>query len=391
MQRKVRSSFLADMKLMILILLLVEFVRGAVLVSLLPIYGSAQLGLTADVIGIAISAHYITDTVLKIGIGYLLDRFSMKRIVQAGLVISLIGVGLMPFSTLPWMFIGSSALYGIGMSPIWIACLMKVPEEQRATGMGYLYTVWLLGLGSGPIVCNILLDYSYSFTYWLLAVLSALAAAFSFLIRRDDVGVPLARIPLRRQWKALRIKLIRMRMLLPGMILQTMAASMLVPILPAFAADRLHLSGTQYSILLTAGGLFAVLGLVPMGKLSDKLGGRRGFLAIGFILFAFGLYALAWEPSFWYCLIIAIGLGLSYSAILPSWNALLAAYVPQKQEGVGWGLLSTFEGVGVMIGPIVGGVIATASGDTAVFWTSAIIFLLIGLFYAMLRQIGVRE
>lgn len=379
----------ADMRLLSVILFIVEFVRGAVLVSLLPIYGARSLGLSPDVIGLAISAHYITDTLLKIAIGYLLDRFSPRLIVQISLVIALAGVYALQFASLPWMFIGAAAIYGIGMSPVWIVCLTRVSEEHRATQMGFLYTIWLFGLGSGPIICNILLDYSSNMTYNLLVILSIVATLISFFLKKSNQQA-VHHIPLKAQIRALRDKLVSMKQLLPGMILQTTGASMLIPILPGFATHELGLSGAQYSILLTVGGLCAVGGLIPMGKLSDRLGGNRWFLVVGFIAFAFGLYVLAWGLSFWYCLVIAVGLGLSYSAILPTWNALLATYVPPKQEGVGWGLLSTFEGVGVMIGPILGGVIALWGGETAVFWTSAILFGLIGLYYSTLKKIGVR-
>lgn len=379
----------ADMRLLSVILFIVEFVRGAVLVSLLPIYGARSLGLSPDVIGLAISAHYITDTLLKITIGYLLDRFSPRLIVQISLVIALAGVYALQFASLPWMFIGAAAIYGIGMSPVWIVCLTRVSEEHRATQMGFLYTIWLFGLGSGPIICNILLDYSSNMTYNLLVILSIVATLISFFLKKSNQQA-VHHIPLKAQIRALRDKLVSMKQLLPGMILQTTGASMLIPILPGFATHELGLSGAQYSILLTVGGLCAVGGLIPMGKLSDRLGGNRWFLVVGFIAFAFGLYVLAWGLSFWYCLVIAVGLGLSYSAILPTWNALLATYVPPKQEGVGWGLLSTFEGVGVMIGPILGGVIALWGGETAVFWTSAILFGLIGIYYSTLKKIGVR-
>lgn len=383
------NGFKAEIRLLSVILFIVEFVRGAVLVSLLPIYGAKTLGLAPDVIGIAISAHYIVDTLLKIVIGYLLDRFSSRLIVQTGLIISLAGVYLLQFAHLPWMFIGAAALYGIGMSPLWIVCLTKVTEEHRATQMGHLYTIWLVGLGSGPIVCNILLDYSTAWTYKLLVILSVLACFLTFFMRKG-IRSTLQRMPLREQYAALRLQLSKMKLLLPGMILQTTAASMLLPILPSFASHQLGLSGTQYSILLTAGGICAVVGLIPMGKLADRLGGKRWFLGVGFGALAVFLYILAWGLPFWYCLLIAIGLGLSYSAVLPTWNALLATYVPPKQEGIGWGLLSTFEGVGVMIGPVLGGMIALWSGETAVFWTSAIIFALIGLFYATIKQIGAK-
>ncbi|WP_424768698.1 MFS transporter [Paenibacillus sp. sgz302251] len=373
----------AEMRLICVILFIVEFVRGAVLVSLLPIYGSKTLGLSHDVIGAAISAHYITDTLLKIAIGYLLDRFSFKIVVQTGLILSLAGVYLLQFAELPWMFIGAAALYGIGMSPIWIVCLTKVSEEQRATQMGFLHTIWMVGLGSGPIVCNILLDFSVSFTYLLLVSLSMLACLLTFFMSKNK-AVPTERTPMRKQLSILRERLGQMKLLLPGMILQTMGASMLLPILPSFANRELGLSGTQYSILLTVGGACAAAGLIPMGRLSDKLGGKKWFLVVGFTVFALALYLLAWSLTFWYCLLIAIALGLSYATILPAWNALLAAYVPPKQEGLGWGILSTFEGIGVMIGPVAGGFIAAWNGETSVFWISALLFGLIGVFYLWL-------
>jgi MFS family permease len=372
--------FGAEMRLIAVILFLVEFVRGAVLVSLMPIFGAKTLGLAPDAIGAAISVHYLTDTLLKMAIGYLLDRFSYRIVVLVGLIISLAGIYLLQFSTLPWMFIGAAALYGIGMSPIWIVCLTKVSDQQRATQMGLLYTIWMVGLGSGPIVCNILLDYSIPNTYRLLILLSALACGLAFFMKRARAVTP-HRLPFREQTRILKERLGRMRLLLPGMILQTMGASMLVPILPAFAEHELGVTGTHYSILLAVGGIFAAGGLIPMGRLSDRIGGRKWFLVAGFLAFACGLYILAWGLPFWYCLGITALLGLAYAAIQPAWNALLAAYVPPQQEGLGWGILSTVEGIGVMIGPLVGGLIAAWSSQTLVFWVSAVLFGFIGVYY----------
>ncbi|MUT65989.1 MFS transporter [Paenibacillus sp. NEAU-GSW1] len=371
------------MRLISVILFIVEFVRGAVLISLLPIYGQKNLGLSLDIIGVAITAHYLTDTLLKMAIGYLLDRFSIRFVVQIGLLLSLLGVFLFQFAETGWLFIAASALYGIGMSPIWIVCLTKVTSDQRATQMGFLYTIWFVGLGSGPIVCNILLDYNAAFTYYLLLALATISWLLSFFMssaRAND----LKPIPIRDQFTVLASQLRQMRLLLPGMILQTAGASMLVPVLPSFAEKHLGIPGAQYSLLLTLGGIFAAAGMMPMGRLSDKLDSKKSFLVFGFFIFAFGLYVLALKLPFWYCLIIAIALGLSYAAILPSWNALLAAYVPPKQEGLGWGILSTIEGLGVMIGPLAGGFIAASYGEPSVVWISAVLFALIGLFYLFL-------
>ncbi|QYR24380.1 MFS transporter [Paenibacillus sp. sptzw28] len=350
------------------------------LISFLPIFGEKTLGLTLDIIGVAITAHYLIDTALKMAIGYLLDRFSIRFVVHTGLLASLAGVLLFQFSFMPWIFIVAAALYGVGTSPIWIVCLTKVTEDRRATQMGFLYTIWFVGLGSGPIVTNILLDYSTQITYYLLIALSFVCWGLAlFISNRQSSAV--TSLPVREQFSVLFERLRHMRLLLPGMVLQTMGAGMLVPILPSFAEDRLGLNGAQYSMLLLAGGVFTVLGLIPLGRLSDKLGGKKWFLVIGFGGIGSGLYALGMAPPLWQSVLLAGVLGLSYAALLPAWNALLANYVPPMQQGLGWGIFSTVEGIGGMIGPVVGGTLASWYGQPSVIWCSAAFYILIGLFY----------
>ena len=366
-----------------MILFLVEISRGAALISFLPLYGTKTLGLSLDVIGAAITAHYVTDTVLKMGIGYLLDRFSIRFTVHTGILISLAGVALFPFAHIPWMFIVAAALYGVGISPIWIVCLTQVSEEHRAAQMGFLYMIWLAGIGAGPIVCNIIMDHSRRAAY-LLILLSVLLAWILSLFISGEQRTEVERIPLRTQLPVLKQRLKQMRLLLPGMVLQTAGAGMLVTVLPTLATSKLGLSGAQYSLLLTAGGVFTFAGLVPFGRLSDRWRKyRRLFLIIGFFAVAASLYALSLASSFWACMIIAALLGFSYAAVLPAWNALLASYVPPKQQGLGWGMLSTVEGLGGMIGPVAGGVIASWRGEPFVVWISALLFGLMGVCYCM--------
>ncbi|CAH0117970.1 MFS transporter [Paenibacillus sp. CECT 9249] len=363
------------------VLFLVEFARGATLVSFVPIYGKEILIINATMIGAAITAHYLTDTGLKIVIGYLLDRFSIRFIVHSGLLISLIGMFMFQYGSRPGLFILASALYGVGMSPIWIVCLSKVSPERRATQMGYLYTIWLIGMGLGPVVCNLLIDASPKLTYWILVLLT-LGAWFLSMFISNERQSSIDTIPLRTQLRMLGERLRMMRPLLPGMILQTTGASMIVPILPSFAQGSLALTSGQYSLLLLLGGACAVVGLIPMGKLADQFG-RKWFLVIGFAIFAFALYSLSMLPSLRLTFIWAIVLGLSYSAVLPAWNALLASYIPPSQKGLGWGLFSTVEGIGVMIGPVLGGFLSDMYNEQTVVMISAVLFGLIALFYIL--------
>ncbi|WCF08784.1 MFS transporter [Paenibacillus thiaminolyticus] len=372
-----------DIALLAIILFFVEFVRGAALISFIPIYGKNTLHISLAIIGTAITAHYLTDTILKMGIGYLLDRFSPRLIINAGLLISFAGIGLFYYGSSDWLFIAAAALYGVGISPVWIVCLTKVKEENRAAQMGFLYMIWLVGMGAGPVVLNLIVDKHPQTAYLLLFALSGIAWVLSFFIGggRQQLA-DAAPVPFRQQWDALLVKVKAMKPLLPGMILQTLGASMLVPILPTFAAEALSFSSQQYSVLLVLGGGFTVLGLVPMGKWSDRVG-RKPFLIIGFGIFGLALASLSLYPSVIFAYGLAVLLGISYSAVLPAWNALLALYVPPGHKGLGWSLLSTVEGIGVLLGPVIGGVIANVSSAGTVIWISAGLFTAISIIYLL--------
>ncbi|OBY81497.1 MFS transporter [Paenibacillus sp. KS1] len=371
-----------DIVLLAVILFFVEFVRGAALVSFIPIYGQNILYISLAIIGAATTAHYLTDTLLKTAIGYLLDRLPARLIINIGLLISLTGIALFHYGNIPWVFILAAALYGVGISPVWIVCLTKVKEDQRAAQMGFLYMIWLVGMGAGPVVLNLILDYKPAFSYWLLVALSTVAWLLSFFVAGGKQAERIS-VPFREQWEALREKLKAIKPLLPGMILQTLGASMLVPILPTFVAESLSFTEhREYSLLLLLGGGCTVLGLVPMGKWSDK-SSRKPFLVIGFGIFALTLASLSLHPSKLMAYGLAVVLGLSYSAVLPAWNALLALYVPPGQKGLGWSLLSTVEGIGVLIGPVLGGFIASATSASMVVWISAALFGIVSIVYLL--------
>ncbi|MCI3927216.1 MFS transporter [Paenibacillus sp. TRM 82003] len=363
-----------------IIFFLIEFVRGAIVITYLPKYAVNELYLTVTTVGFAVTVHYVADTVAKLGMGYLLDRFPMHWIVQSCFALTFAGLFMLQYATEAWILVVGAFLFGVGASPIWIVGMSSVSERDRGHQMGVLYMAWLMGLGLGAVVLNFFLDWlNYQTTFSILLVMAGLAWVVSWFVP-NAAASDIRTVPLREQISGLVTHMRAVKPLLPGMILQTLGASMLVPILPTFAEDYLLLTSSQYSFFLLAGGGFAVLALVPMGRLSDKLG-RKWFLVAGFLIFAFGLYTITTIETLWIALIWAIVLGISYAAVLPAWNALLAQFVPPQQKGVGWGIFSTVEGIGVAIGPVVGGILGDAFGLTFPFIAAAATFLLIGLFY----------
>ncbi|RKP58180.1 MFS transporter [Cohnella endophytica] len=368
-----------------LMLFFMEWVRGAFLISLLPSFAADRWGLSLALIGTAVSVHYLTDNLVKSFVGFMLDRYPARFVLHSGFALALIGIGMTLFIHVPWVLLVSSGLLGIGFSPIWLVSLSQVKEEKRAEQMGLLYVFWLAGLGLGPLTINLFLDYGYRAAFTLL--ISMFVAGWLLVGRGHGriSSLSMTSVPIRKQLVQLWDRLKKSRVLVPGMVLQTMAAGMLIPFLSTFAVDRVGLSHAQFSLVILTGGGFAVASLVPLGKWFDRYN-SKWFLVCGFGLFSVALFALLFVRSFFSIEGAAILMGVSYAGLLPAWNALMARYIPPESQGAGWGIFSTVEGMGIVVGPLIGSWLA-ASGNIALpFAVSAVLFGLISLYYCFLRS-----
>ena len=362
------------------ILFLTEMARSAFLISFLPAYANDR-HITLAAVGAAVSIHYLADTLIKVVAGYVLDRFPARLILNAFLLLGLLGLFVSFGISAPWAIIAGSGLLGIGVSPIWLLCLSEIREDHRGSQMGAVYTVWLVSLGLGPVAVNFLIDRSYSLSFWLLAGLWAggwaLAAVKRGVFRSRDL---IRTVPFKQQLRQMQQKLSQIKPLVPGMILQTLAAGLLVPVLPSFASEYLALDYSAYSIVLLGGGLMTVLLLIPMGRLADKWG-HKWLLVAGFGALAACLGLLVYSRQMISTMLLALGFGAAYAAVLPAWNAIQSYFVPAEQKATGWGVLSGIEGIGVIIGPILGGWVAESFGETVTVGVSALLLFGIMLFY----------
>lgn len=363
-----------------ILLFIVEFVRGAFVYSFLPVYAVETLKYSQTVVGLAITAHSLMDLFVKSVIGVLLDHLPFRKVVSFSMLIAFLGLIWIPYVQTEWQLIAAVLIFGLGISPIWLVSMGQVEEEYRGTQMGLLYSFWLIGTGLGMISTNFILDLQTNIALWSFMTIWVLGTLGSLWIKETKSHLFHAD-SLREQYHAFKRQIKAIKPLLPGMILQTMAAGMLIPILPDFI-KQLGFSYSTYSYILMIGGGLAMAGLIPMGRLAD-FWGKKWFLIIGFALLSLSLTLIPLSHSFGLVLFLTAVLGASYSAVLPSWNALLAQYIPPDYKGMGWGLFSSVEGIGVVIGPVVGGYLADHFTSTLVLYFSSILLALIAIFYLL--------
>jgi EmrB/QacA subfamily drug resistance transporter len=113
---------------------------------------------------------------------------------------------------------------------------------------------------------------------------------------------------------------------------------------------------------------YAVL-LLTGAALGDRLGRKRMFIG-GIALFTAGSAAAALSPSIDF-LIVARGIqGVAAALVTPLTLTLLAEAFPPEQRGLALGVWSGISGIGVALGPLVGGALTQVASWHWIFWVN---------------------
>lgn len=365
------------------VLFLVEFTRGAFFLTFLPIYAVNYLGISVLSAGLAVSAHYLLETLFKGTGGMFVDRYG-RNVILLGLLIATGGILALVVFKQPLPLIIAAAIFGLGVSPVWIAVMALVAPvdmPNRAARVGVVFTVWLTGMGSGPILINFIMARSYQYTLYLLVALFLLAVVLAFMAFPAGTGnKKISPRRFRQELQRMATNQAVTKILLPGMFLQTMAASLLLPMLPLYANQVLGLNHNQYALLLVCGGGASLLFLIPMGKLVDRLP-LKALLTAGFGFSACFLFSITLTTNLGTVFTLAALVGISYAMILPAWNTLLSKVISVDMQATGWGVFGTIEGLGIAVGPTLGGMVANAIGMAGTIYLSSAILLAMALFY----------
>ncbi|WP_042206468.1 MFS transporter [Paenibacillus durus] len=394
------SPFIIEMWI---IIFLVEFVKGSLLVALLPVYMENTLGLSVTVVGLAFALQYLGDNLFRSPSGWIMERIGYRWTMTGALLMITVAVVLIIYAKDAASLSLACLILGMGTSPLWPCVMTGVTELAGSTksgssgaAMGAVEMASLAGTGIGPITVNFLMEHghqSYRAVFFVLLAFAVSVVAVALLLPdriahglhafRQGGDEPGTAHPKLTPLKSLQRKLLQVgrslkvsRLLYPALFLQAFAIGLMTPVVTLFTRTELNLTPSQFNLLLIAGGGITVLALIPAGRLVDRIG-TKTFLNIGFLLAAVSLAAFSmvrWLPLVF---IVVPMVGVSYAFILPAWNAFLAKQVPKGERGTVWGLFLTLQGSGMVAGPIVSGKLWDTVGHGAPFVASACVMVLL--------------
>jgi MFS transporter, DHA1 family, multidrug resistance protein len=186
---------------------------------------------------------------------------------------------------------------------------------------------------------------------------------------REETGLP---------WKR------TLYIILISQITSTIGFSSIFPFLPLYVNHLGPSSGLSVEML--AGLVYSAQALTMMlaspvwGALADRYGRKlmveRAMFGGAVLLFLMAFVRSAEE------LVLLRALQGVVTGTVGAANALIASQVPRARAGQAMGLLETGRGLGIALGPLLGGVLADALGYGAAFYVTAALLLFSGLLVA---------
>ena len=338
---------------------------------LLPVYAD-ELGADGIWLGLTFSAFAIVQTIAGPITGRLSDRWARKPFIVAGLLVYFIAaLGYLTAQNFPQV-IAFRAFSGLGTSMIFSVARAYVgdltPPGHEGRWMGVFATADFIGFGTGPLVAGVIRQViGFDAVFVAMAAMMAISAiivATSLpwnppehrVSRRRTVNLPFA--------TALKDRLVlavTINMLLYSL---TFGASF------AFLALRLEddigaspaMIGLAFSVQDITGGVAQ-----PMfGRVADRYH-RPTLVAIGLLTLGVLQGSLGAVESYAFVVVVLFLMGASGALSGVAVGAIQVVAGRRVGMGTVLGLSSAGNGLGILIGSLIGGLLTNLYGIPAAF------------------------
>ncbi len=368
----------------------------------LPLY-ARHLGLSLTETGFLFSLNLIAEQVMKPGMGWVAERFGLKRSFTTAIGLRSLVALLLAFSGAPWQIYAIRIAHGIAESlrdPS-VNTLIADNANKKSLASSYAWystaktVAGSLGKGAAGILLT-LTAYNYSSVFIVAFALSVLPLYTVARYIRDErpldesegklksaaeVSVQASEVaaPTGEQKKPTSI----LPMVVLGFLISG-TANMIHSLFPILATEYGGLTAAETGIIYTVSILVTVFAGPLFGWLSDNISRRLVLLIRGacntlsslvFILF----------PSFWGLAAGRAADDCGKAAFRPAWGALMASVsgVDKRSRVRTISYLSMGEGLGEIAGPILAGLLWSAWGIPVMLGVR-LLLALVGEFYAMI-------
>ena len=362
------------------------------LIPFLPMYLIQELGVqTAEVnwwSSIIFAVSFLISGIFAPIWGSMADKGSRKLMALRAASCLAITYFLGAIVQTPWQLFAVRVLQGLsaGLWPAQLAIATSViPHKKIGLCMGLLQAALTAGHVLGPLVGGYLADvFGMRMTFKIAAAaLAAITIALAVFIKEP----PRNKSAVKAEDDSTRITPLRnpviLRMLFAAAVVQ-MSVLMVQPVLPLYIAE---LQGSMDRIVFISGIVFSIVGISgviaspPWGMLGQSWGYRPALYVSLLLSGIFGIIQAIPHDLTWFTGWRFIG-GLAFAGIFPAINAVLTQSSDPQDRGKVFAYSYSVQQFGSVIGPILGGAIATwTNNQVTLAAAGAILFPVVAILY----------
>jgi len=337
------------------IVMFLVMVGFGIIIPVLPFYAE-EIGANPTELGLLMAVYSLMQLIFAPMWGQVSDRIGRKPVMMIGIAGLGISFLIQALSTELWMLFAARIIGGILSSanmPTAMAYVADITtEENRGKGMGIIGAATGLGFVFGPAIGGIFSKFSLNMPFYLACGSSFITLILVFLLLKESKQKNEAVTKKKPSfWKALSgaVSVLYLVQLLISLSLSGLEATFAY-----FAAKKADLDATQLGYIFMIMGFGSAIvqgGLV--GRLTKKHG-ERMVIQSGIIVSALGFVLILLVNSFATAALFLTIFGLGNGVIRPSVSSLITK-TSSAGYGSSTGLLSSFDSLGRIIGPPLGG------------------------------------
>lgn len=316
------------------------------------------------------------------------DQYGRKKILMISATGLAISVLLMGFSQSVWHLFFLRFMMGIftGFIPMSQALIaIQTPKKIAGKVLGTLQTGSIAGTLMGPILGGTMADmFDYATTFKGTSMTLFLSAVIVFFGIKE-VKVKVKNKAETRTYRPREViaHMVRSPVLLTVMLISALiqiAHFSIQPILPLYIIE---VNGPE-NIAFMSGLTFSVAGLgnIFLARQWGSLGDRFGYIKILIILLlmaGFSYFPAAFVTNIWQLIGLRVILGIALGGIIPVRVAYIRQEAPLSMQGEVLGYSTSLRFLGNMLGPLLGGMISSMYGISAVFFVTSGLLIISGL------------
>jgi len=325
-------------------------------------------------VGIALGAYGVTQSLLYIFYGWVSDKLGRKPVIAFGLIVFAIGSFVAAVGhSMTWIIVGR-VIQGMGaVSSAVIAFIADLTSEENRTkamamvgaSIGVSFAVAIVG---APIVFEWV---GMSGLFTLIGFLSILAVGVVIWVVPDAPKPP---VHVKAPFAEVLHNVELLRLNFGVLVLHATQTALFLVVPRILEAGGLPVAA-HWKVYLPVMGLAFVM-MVPAIIAAEKRGKMKAVMvsAIGLILI--GQLLLGAGPhTLWSVAAVLFVYFLGFNVLEASQPSLVSKLAPGTRKGAAAGVYNTTQSIGLAIGGVIGGWLLKVDGQSAVFFAcSGLVF-----------------